>query len=74
MGKGGAGVICDANLPVGTSVALRVRLPARPTGSALFEASATVVNCTLAGIDGGFRLGLQFGTLSAAAMEALKGI
>jgi hypothetical protein len=74
IGKGGAGVVCDLNLPVGTVLALLIRLPARPAGSALFEASATTASCTLAGSAGGFRLGLQFNTLSAAALDALKGV
>lgn len=74
IGKGGAGVVCDYNLPVGTRLTVRLRLPARPSGSAEFDSPATVVNCTLAGADGGFRLGLQFGTLAPAALTALKGI
>jgi len=74
IGKGGAGVVCDLNIPVGTLLAIVMRLPARPAGSALFEASATAASCTLAASDGGFRLGLQFSPLSAAALIALKGV
>lgn len=74
VGKGGAGVVCDFNLAVGTKLTLRMKLPARPSGSAVFESAASVVNCTLAGADGGFRLGLQFGPLSAPALAALKGV
>lgn len=73
LGKGGAGVVIDFNLPVRTALTVQMRLPARPSGSALFEARATVANCTLAGSDGGFRLGLQFAPLSDAALAALKG-
>lgn len=73
LGKGGAGVVVDFNLPVGTTVKVRMNLPARPSGNAVFEARATVANCTLAGSDGGFRLGLQFDTLGDAALAALKG-
>ncbi len=73
LGKGGAGVVVDFNMPVNTPLTVQLKLPARPSGSALFEARATVVNCTLAGSDGGFRLGLQFAPLSAAALAALKG-
>lgn len=73
LGKGGAGVVVDFNLPVDTAVTVHLKLPARPSGSAAFDARATVVNCTLAGSDGGFRIGLQFAPLSDAAMAALKG-
>lgn len=73
LGKGGAGVVVDLNLPVGTAVNVRMNLPARPSGNAVFEARATVANCTLAGSDGGFRLGLQFDALGDAALAALKG-
>lgn len=73
LGVGGAGVVVDLNLPVGTTMTVRMNLPARPSGRAVFEAPATIVNCTLAGSDGGFRLGLQFGSLSIPAQAALKG-
>lgn len=74
IGKGGAGVVCDLNVPVGTVVQIRMSLPARPVGSALFESQATVKSSTLASSDGGFRLGLEFGPLSLAATAALKGL
>lgn len=71
IGKGGAGVVSDYNLPVGTRVALRTRLPSRGSGGAVFEAEGVVRNCTLAASDGGFRLGVEFDALSAAASSAL---
>lgn len=74
LGRGGAGVVCDLNVPVSTQLELRMNLAARPGGSALFEATATVVNCTLTAGDGGFRLGLQFQSLSDSASAALKGV
>lgn len=74
IGNGGAGVVVDFNVPVNTTVSVRMSLPARPSGSAVFETQATVVNCTLAGSDGGFRVGLKFGVLSASASAALKGV
>ncbi|MBL8345468.1 MAG: PilZ domain-containing protein [Rubrivivax sp.] len=74
VGKGGAGVVVDVSLPVDAGLTIRMNLPARPTGSALFEARATVVSCSLAGSEGGFRIGLQFGTLEASALAALKGV
>jgi hypothetical protein len=73
LGKGGTGVVVDVNLAVGTTLQVRMRLPARPSGSTSFEARATVANCTLAGSDGGFRVGLEFASLDAAALAALKG-
>lgn len=74
VGVGGAGVVCDLNLPVGTALAVRMKLPARPSGSVVFEASAVTKNCTFSNSDDGFRLGLEFESLSAAAMDALKGL
>lgn len=74
ISKSGAGVVCDLNLPVRSVVTVRMSIPARPSGSAVFEAQATVANCTLAASDGGFRLGLEFGSLSSAALGALQGI
>jgi len=74
IGKGGAGVVTDINAPIDIELTLRMSLPARPAGSALFEARATVVNCSLAGSEGGFRIGLQFGTLQPSALAALKGV
>ena len=74
IGMGGAGVVCDLNIPVGTLIVTVMRVPARPTGSAVFEASALVASCTLAGSEGGFRLGLEFNTLSSSATSALAGI
>ncbi len=70
----GAGVVSDLNLKVGAKVTLRMRVPARPSGSAAFEARASVANCTLASSDGGFRLGLEFEPLDSAAQAALKGV
>lgn len=74
LGKGGAGVVCHHNVPVGSQVELTMTLPARPSGVEVFKASATVVNCTLSAMDGGFRLGLQFASLSSAAEKALRGV
>ena len=51
-----------------------MKLPARPSGSVVFEASAVTKNCTFSNSDDGFRLGLEFESLSAAAMDALKGL
>ena len=72
IGEGGAGVVCDINAVVGSTLRLRLRVPAQSTGSHLFEAEAEVVNSILARREGGFRLGLEFRPLSAAAQAALK--
>ncbi len=74
LGKGGAGLVTDVPVAVNAAVTVRMNLPARPAGSAPFEARATVVNCSLAGSVGGFRIGLQFGPLSASAVAALGGV
>jgi c-di-GMP-binding flagellar brake protein YcgR len=73
IGKGGAAVVTDINPPLGSSLVIRLRLPAQPQGSTPFEAQALVVNCILAPRDGGFRLGLEFRPLTPAALAALKG-
>lgn len=67
-------MVSDLNISVGSVVTLRMNILARPSGSALFEAQASVANCTLAASNSGFRLGLEFGSLSNAALAALKGI
>lgn len=74
IGMGGAGVVCDLNIPVGTLIVTVMRMPARPSGSALFEALASVASCTLAGSESGFRVGLEFNSLSSAAKSALAGV
>jgi hypothetical protein len=74
IGKGGAGVVCDLNLIVGAVVSIRMNLPSNSPVGAVFEATATVANCTLSNKDGGFRLGLQFNPLSAAAASALRAV
>ena len=73
LGSGGAGVVCDVNVQVGTQIVLRMMLPARPAGSSPFEASALVANCTFSANDGGFRIGLDFGELEPQAASALRG-
>lgn len=73
IGAGGAAIVCDLNLRAGIRLSVRLRLPARPEGTSPFAAVGTVANCTLAGQDGGFRLGVEFEPLDAAAAEALKG-
>ena len=74
IGKGGASVVSDMALPLNLKVTVRMTLPARPSGSMPFEAAASTVTCSLAGSLGGFRVGLQFGTLSASATAALRGV
>lgn len=73
VGKGGMAIVIDVNPTPGTAFVLRTRLPLRAGGSATFEAPATVASCVLATADGGFRVGLQFGTLAVPAQAALKG-
>jgi len=73
LGKGGAGVVTDLPVPINAVVTVRMTLPAKAGGVAPFEAPATVVNCSLAGSLGGFRIGLQFGSMPASAASALAG-
>lgn len=74
IGWAGSAVVCDLNLRVGTTLVMRMTLPARPSGNRLFETRATVRYVTLAGSDGGFRVGLEFSPLSRAATAALQGL
>lgn len=70
IGKGGMGVVCDWNLPFGTDLVLRLGLPTR-TGACQMVVQARVVNVTLAGSVGGFRLGLQFVNADAGTLSAI---
>lgn len=72
IGKGGMAVVLDINPPIGLQFVARARLPVRPGGNAAFEAPVSVASCVLAVSDGGFRLGLQFGTLDAKMQDVLK--
>jgi hypothetical protein len=74
IGTGGMAIVCDINPPQGFELTIRLTTPARSRGSLTFEARATVANCVLAGRDGGFRIGLAFVSLDAAANAALAGI
>ena len=73
IGKGGAAVVTDINLPLGFALKVSMRLPAQGGCSKPFEAQAVVANCILAHRDGGFRMGLNFSPLAPAAQAALKG-
>ena len=72
LGAGGAGVVCDVNVPMGTPVSLHIMLPSRLSASAPFEVVAVVVNSTFSATNGGFRVGLRFGSLQVSALTALK--
>ncbi|HQC81334.1 MAG TPA: PilZ domain-containing protein [Accumulibacter sp.] len=71
ISKGGIGLIADFNPAVGSAFSLRVNLPLRPTGKALFEARVQVANSVFDGAEGGFRLGLQFLGLDPTAAALL---
>jgi c-di-GMP-binding flagellar brake protein YcgR len=59
LGKGGMGVVSDWNLPVGVQVVVKFSMPVKHTAVQMIL-NAVVVNGTLAGSIGGFRIGLQF--------------
>jgi c-di-GMP-binding flagellar brake protein YcgR len=73
IGAEGAAVVADLNPGEAAPLAIKLRLPARPQGSQLFEAPAHVVHAVLAGREAGFRLSLKFGQLDAEAKKALSG-
>lgn len=72
IGKGGTGVVAGINPPLGSSFGLRMSLPVHPKGNALFEAQVRVANCVLDGVEGGFRLGLEFLALTPQARSVLE--
>lgn len=72
IGEGGTAVVTDVNLLVGAALTIQLKLPAQNGGSTMFQARAKVANTILAPRDGGFRIGLQFEALDAAASAALK--
>lgn len=71
VGKGGMGVVSDWNLPVGAQVVVKFSLPVKHTAVPMIL-NAVVVNGTLAGSIGGFRIGLQFRGVSPQAAMALE--
>ena len=71
IGRGGMAIVADINPTVGSGMAIHLTLPARPSGSAVFEARVLVANCVLDGAEGGFRIGLQFLALEPAVKLAL---
>lgn len=72
IGKGGMALVTGINAPVGSQFGVRMTLPVHPKGNALFEARVRVANCVLDGVEGGFRLGLEFLALDAAAKSVLE--
>jgi hypothetical protein len=72
IGLEGAAVVTDLDPGDVVDVMLKIRLPARPRGSRLFEGPGRVVHSVLAGRETGFRLSLQFGRLDAQASKALN--
>ena len=71
IGKGGMAIVTGINSPVGSQFGVRLTLPVHPKGNALFEAQVRVANCVLDGVEGGFRLGLEFLTLEPTAKGVL---
>lgn len=71
IGKGGMGVVIGVNAPVGSRFGVSLTLPIRPKGNALFETQVQVANCVLDGVEGGFRLGLEFLALQPEAQAVL---
>ena len=47
-------------------------IPVMPAGNFRIEVQATVVESILSGSDGGFRIGLQFSTITTEVSEAIK--
>ncbi len=60
-------------MDVAPALVRKIRLPARPTGSRLFQAKGRVVARVLTGREVGFRLSLQFDALGVNASRALAG-
>jgi c-di-GMP-binding flagellar brake protein YcgR len=72
VSMGGMGIVASANPKNGTTFNIHVLLPVKPEGVMPLEARVEVVHSVLASDEGGFKIGLEFKQLSAAAETALK--
>ena len=73
IGAEGAAVVADIDPGDAETLTVKIRLPARPSGSRLFQAKGRVVARVLTGREVGFRLSLQFDALGVNASRALAG-
>ncbi len=67
----GMGVVAPLPMPVGARCNARFGLP-KETQRHPVQVDATVISCILSGNDGGFRLGMQFGSLPSAMRSAIE--
>lgn len=72
IGIGGISVIAAANPPAKTSCVIRVGLPAGALGIKLVEVQASVLHSVFSGREDGFKVGLNFVSLSAEARQAIS--
>jgi c-di-GMP-binding flagellar brake protein YcgR len=72
LAKGGMAVVTDWNLPLGTLLALKMGLATPNASVRTLVLRARVVNATLAGSVGGFRLGLQFINVDPTSAQVIE--
>ena len=73
IGAEGAAIVADVDPGSASMLTVKIRLPARPQGSRLFQARGRVIASVLTGREDGFRLSLKFDTLGVNASRALAG-
>ena len=73
IGAEGAAIVADVDPGSASMLTVKIRLPARPAGSRLFQARGRVIASVLTGREDGFRLSLKFDALGVNASRALAG-
>ncbi|MFY7855817.1 MAG: PilZ domain-containing protein [Rubrivivax sp.] len=68
----GLGIVASANPRPGLTFKIEFVLPMRPSGALNVEATAKVMHSVLARDQGGFKIGLQFASLSPGAEAAIQ--
>ena len=72
ISPGGMAIITEHNPRVGQKLALRLPLPVRPKGMVAIEVLSEVLHSFLALNEGGFKVGLRFVGVEAAAASAIN--
>ena len=73
IGAEGAAIVADVDPGSASMLTVKIRLPARPQGSRLFQARGRVIASVLTGREDGFRLSVKFDALGVNASRALAG-
>lgn len=73
LSMGGMAIVAQANPKPGMELVIRFMVPLKPVGYTAFEARARVVHSVFSSSESGFKVGLSFIGLSAAASSAVHG-